>query len=239
MTSSGPPAYDIATSSNPRAQLHGHELASFVLDGPFVCSAPSPTGSSVPLYEITKTDPSKVNGNSETYEVRKLRYRLTSTDGEGDLKSRVPTDPIYYFRTASLPWLGDEATIFSARDDGTLGGYKAAVCHKSPSAGVGVRQALGRYLVPGQWTVADHFVITTPHVKLLGKTHEVNWADEKGKLLAVESKSDADGSFRSGGLPVLDLKVSLGDRARDFLVVCWIARIWKDVLKLHDEFVRQ
>ncbi|KAI0168682.1 hypothetical protein BJ166DRAFT_578070 [Pestalotiopsis sp. NC0098] len=208
MTSSGPPAYDTATSSNPGAQLHGSELASYILDGPFRLLRPI-------IHRILR--PAVRNHQDESIQ-----------------------DPIYYFRTASLPWLGDEATIFLANGDGALGGYKAAICHKSSSAGVGVRQALGRYLVPGQWTVADHFVITTPHGKLFGKTHEVNWADEKGgKLIAVETKSDADGSFRSGGLPVLDLKVSLGDRARDFLVVCWVARIWKDVLKLHDEFVRQ
>jgi hypothetical protein len=223
----GPPSYDLTTSVGPHAQLHSGDRPSLVLDGPFICSVPTSTSAApsslpVPLYEITKTDPSLVNGNNETYEVRKLRYRLTSTDGEGDIKARNRSDPIYYFRTTSmLIWYVELATIFSSNDDGTMGGYKTTITLSN--------------MVLKEWRVPGHFMAKRRHTKWLGENHEIEWTDWQGRLLAVESVVDrgtgSGGSAR--GSPSLEIKVDMSAKLRDLLVVCWVGRVWKDALKLH------
>ncbi|KAK9420972.1 hypothetical protein SUNI508_06117 [Seiridium unicorne] len=224
-----PPSYDIASSSNPHAQLRSTDLLSLILDGQFIYSIPASSGRPsllppIPLYEISKADAAFHNGDDETYKFRKPRYRLTSTDGEGEIRERARSDPIYFFRTTRMIWPMEAATILLANDAGQLGGYKTTV-------------VLSKQF-PKQWMIPECFVVKQQFMKWLSHSGELHWMDMRDTAVVVESKLDVEAS-PSGPLrrlPRLDLKVGLDDRKRDFLVVCWIERIWKS-LKLHSKDV--
>ncbi|KAK9775784.1 hypothetical protein SCAR479_07600 [Seiridium cardinale] len=161
-----PPSYNIASSSNPRAQLRGTDLVSLILDGQFVYSIPASPGRAstlppVPLYEISKTDPAFHNGNDETYKFRKLRYRLTSTDGEGEIRERARSDPVYFFRTTRMISPMEAATIFLANDAGQLGGYKTTV-------------VLSKQF-PKQWMIPACLVVKQQFTKWLSHSGKLHW----------------------------------------------------------------
>lgn len=207
-TPTDPPSYSAVVTSNPRTQIHGSELPSFVLDGTLIFPSDPP---STAMYQLSG-DP--LVATSHSYELRRLRYKLTS---DGAVR-QSRTDVLYQIlpsRTPHYLYIGGRTVVLLFGKAESRATYSEA----------NMRPGLGS----GKWKVPGHFRTSTRALNRLKGHCEVQWLDwNSGKLIALEKRSNTlNGTGKAKSLPRLEIKDDMEDRKRDLLVACWVAKLWR------------
>lgn len=202
-----PPSYEAVKDHETRHQLSTGEHISLVLDGCLIYPAVPPSRA---LYELTNP-PTEAKTN--VYGIEKLRYKLSTTDGEGNI--RYHRDHLYDFKTNYFGMTSSHMVL-----EGKTSRKRAfQEVLMSPSLGLTV------------WKVRGHFRVEKKFLGHLKHGSELLWKDETGNVLAVETRAIRKEDSTLDGLPRLDLKTQIDEKMMDLLITCWSARVWMESQK--------
>lgn len=197
-----PPSYAAASTANPRTQLQSGELVTFTLDNTLIFPSAPP---SVALYELG------------IGRINKLRYRLGREGEHHYTRSEI----MYQTIPSRIPhylYIGGRTRlmIFGKMDRRST--YESATMEPGRSS--------------GNWKIPGFFRTKSSLLDRNLEGAEIQWLDwESGHLVALETRSGkGQGQGEGHLLPSLELKVDLGEKRRDLLVACWIARLMREAL---------
>ncbi|KAH8664456.1 hypothetical protein BX600DRAFT_464478 [Xylariales sp. PMI_506] len=219
LSSLSPPLYDDVQEAGSRAQLPTSELPSFVLDGKHVFP-PNPPARA--LYELSfPPTEARVQG----YVVEKIRYKLLSTDGEGQIKIR--SDPIYEFKPFWFAPVRKHVVIEGQSKRRQYSAVMTAVWTPFSKLSVG-------------WTAdanGEHVYKTKQHLMNRFKPDaDIEWLDKDDRVVGIERRAKRTKEGIVERLPRLDVTVNdLSEKDLDFLVTVWLVRIWKESTKEKEE----
>lgn len=209
-----PPSYALAADSDPREQLFGSELPSLVLNGVQIHPVGRPEQ---PLYELSTRIS---DGNRGICGVEKVMYRLTDHSGEGSV--RVRTRHIYDVRPQPL-----SLHVFGHVDIMGKLGPKSTYKHREL---VTRRPNWSVCEVKDALQVKEGF-----RIKLLQKDKPVEWKGKDGHVVALETNPPKPKDSSIEVQPRLDIQsAALDAKDFDFLVACWIGRLWR-IYQIHNE----
>jgi hypothetical protein len=237
-----PPTYEEVTASRPRDMLTATgELPALILDdddGLLYCEA-QPT---LPLYFLAQAPRMAGESNKkEIHRIGKFTYRLSDNDGEGYLSShRSRLYDITYTFSKGLSFLlkGPNVDILGDKSDKGNDSFARIVFTGLPKNDAATATSSNLFMsgcdiiIIRNGSIFKMLYTARPLVGQSEKYGDVEWRDEKGKLLAVETvrrPARAKGKGNSGkgwiGQPRLEMRVEMGARESDFLVTCWLAKM--------------
>ncbi|KAM0555849.1 hypothetical protein ACHAPJ_006248 [Fusarium lateritium] len=214
------PSYDNAQSQSLQDEPPAPEdFPTLVLDGTKIYSLYAPNRI---LYELS--NPPYDGGRNTHYGIEKIRYRVVESDSESTLKSSP--DHIYDFKH-------DIAEILESSNDITIRGQTSRkrtyrnVMIQDRTTGSGIRvEATGdnpERLLEAESPLKDRLT--------QGKTNTVVWKDDKGQVVAVETKLQRDKDNKVKEFPRLTIKARVDEKLYDLLITCWCAQVWKSAQK--------
>lgn len=200
----GPPTYDDVAGSGPTDQLIDKELVCLILNGESIYQEGQPWR---PAFQISNPP---IEARASIYGIERVRYHLSNNDGDGEIRSR--TDHIYDIRKAvsmnqSVEINGQSSCKRTYKFVTLFGGVNWLSC-----------EAKG------------HFKAGQNMKQKLKHRDQIDWEDERGRLVAVETRA-ARQDEAIVDHPKLRLKMPLEAKDLDLLVACWVARVWKESQK--------
>ncbi|KAK2598891.1 hypothetical protein QQS21_005633 [Conoideocrella luteorostrata] len=208
MREQDPPTYEQVTSCQPDDHVASNGEQTLTLDGCKIYLSETPLQL---LYELNSPPCEAI---TNTHSLRKVRYRLTDGDGEGQMKQRL--DNIYHMK---------EKASFSLRELRQhiiiTGKASQKRCYKEVILTSGLT---------GWKTCAakDHFAADIPMMGRLKGSNFIQWKNSDGITVALEIRAKIQKHGAPDGLPQLIIKEALQTKDLDLLVACWTARIWKE-----------
>lgn len=195
-----PPTYEAVSRHGPRAQLSTGELLWLILDGRSVYSAGSP----LPRYELSV---SPREATSPFLGIKKLRYRLSRSNGQGKLRIRL--DDMYTCRDTSFRLHTRRHVIINGRTrDSRTYSYAR------------LRPGITGW---SSCSIAGYFKAVRGR-----RSKQTIWNDDAGRTIATEEEALLMESGELRSTPSLRLLHVLSDRDLDLIVTCWTARLWKE-----------
>uniref|UniRef100_A0A0B7JPH8 Uncharacterized protein n=1 Tax=Bionectria ochroleuca TaxID=29856 RepID=A0A0B7JPH8_BIOOC len=160
------------------------------------------------------------DGNRGICGVEKVMYRLTDHSGEGSVRAR--TRHIYDVRPQALG-----LHVFGHVDVMGKLGPKSTYKHREL---VTRRPNWSVCEVKDALQVKEGF-----RIKLLQKDKPVEWKDKDGRVVALETNPPKPKDSSIEAQPRLDIQsAGLDAKDFDFLVACWIGRLWR-IYQIHNE----
>ncbi|KAF9761498.1 hypothetical protein IL306_003795 [Fusarium sp. DS 682] len=217
-----PPSYDVTptqSETQQQGQLQAQEdFPTLILDGTKIYSLYAPNRI---LYQLSYAP---YETTRKIYAIEKLRYRVTNADSEPKLKYTV--DHIYDFRHGISIEAYKQITILGQTSRKRT--YPNMIMHRCLNG--------CHTICPGgQVKLAPDFVLKaeSPLKDRLnqGKNNTTIWKDEKGQVVAVETKLQRDEHNNIQELPRLAIKARIDEKLYDLLVTSWCAHVWKDAQK--------
>ncbi|KAG7423881.1 hypothetical protein Forpi1262_v014768 [Fusarium oxysporum f. sp. raphani] len=201
-----PPSYDITLSqseSQQQDQLQATEdFPTLVLDGTNIYSLYAPNRI---LYQLSNAP---YDATRKIYAIEKLRYRMTNGGSEQKLKHTV--DHIYDFRHGISIESYKQITILGQTSRKRT--YPNMIMHRCLNGCHTICEG-------GQVKLTPDYVLKaeSPLKDRLnqGKNNTTIWKDEKGEVVAIETKLQRDEN----------------EKLYDLLVTSWCAHVWKDAQK--------
>ncbi|KAF5265210.1 hypothetical protein FOXYS1_3983 [Fusarium oxysporum] len=217
-----PPSYDITLSqseSQQQDQLQATEdFPTLVLDGIKIYSLYAPNRI---LYQLSNAP---YDATRKIYAIEKLRYRMTNGGSEQKLKHTV--DHIYDFRHGISIESYKQITILGQTSRKRT--YPNMIMHRCLNGCHTICEG-------GQMKLTPDYVLKaeSPLKDRLnqGKNNTTIWKDEKGEVVAIETKLQRDENGSIQELPRLAIKARIEEKLYDLLVTSWCAHVWKDAQK--------
>jgi hypothetical protein len=228
-----PPTYKEASDTKPRG-LHG--LPTLILvDGRHIYAE---CQTRLPLYSLSQPAVNKHAEYSVSYEITKHVYHLSKHDGQGVLMPK--TARLYdisfdmrcaFGRVGGSPLAMLDGGIDIVGDVTAPGNSAARIVFPEEPPLIPNLLVMGCTVRTGFKTL---FIVRYRRF-MSGTNYVVEWKDNTGKLLAVETMphrakygavpTPGDGCADGWkGLPRLEIKAPMMARQFDFLVTCWMAR---------------
>ncbi|KHN96908.1 uncharacterized protein MAM_05017 [Metarhizium album ARSEF 1941] len=204
-----PPTYDQVTGS-PSSELHAASgQQTLVLDGRTILSAQEPFRV---LYELNSHPCDAI---TSACDLHKVRYQLSSADGEGHVRNRL--HHIYTFKETSAFSVGDlRKHVLIEGKASQRRSYKETTLTSGTTG----------------WTscAADgHFAARIPIAGRFKSASQIVWKSlPRGSTVARETRPTRreDGSLAA--LAQLSVEAPLKEKDLDLLVACWTARLWRE-----------
>ncbi|KAM0489808.1 hypothetical protein ACHAP8_012223 [Fusarium lateritium] len=212
------PSYDTAQSQSLQdGTPDPGDLPTLVLNGTKIYSLYAPNHI---LYQLSK--PPHDGGHNNTYSVEKLRYRVVEGDSEQNLQSSP--DHIYDFKQAEILQKSNDIAIVGQTSRKRT--YRNIMIQdRTTGSGIQV-EATGdnpERLLEAESPLKDRLN--------RGKTNTVVWKDDKGQVVAIETKLQRNKDNIIEELPRLAIKVRVDEKLYDLLITCWCAQVWKSAQK--------
>ncbi|CEI63296.1 unnamed protein product [Fusarium venenatum] len=129
------------------------------------------------------------------------KVRYRLVEGDSEQKLQSSPDHIYDFKHAEIP--KHRTTGSGIRVEATGGNPERLLEAESP-----LKDRLNR-----------------------GKTNTVVWKDDKGQVVAIETKLQRNKDNIIEEPPRLAIKVRVDEKLYDLLITCWCAQVWKSAQK--------
>ncbi|RSL77127.1 hypothetical protein CEP51_009341 [Fusarium floridanum] len=207
-----PPSYDATHQQEPSAP---EDLPILVLDDSRIYSAYAPSRT---LYELNS--PPAYN-MTEVYGIEKMRYRVTNSDSEPSLKSRL--DHIYDFK----------AEFVSKGEYGAGYGKNVLLTGQTSQRRTFPKVTMSQGLSTSSFKVEGLLKADTDLRGRLsrGRANTIIWKDAQGRVIAEETRPQRDKEGKIEEPPRLSIKATVEEKLFDLLVACWCARVWRDAVK--------
>ncbi|KAG8362101.1 hypothetical protein FVEN_g169 [Fusarium venenatum] len=154
------------------------------------------------LYQLSK--PPYDGGHYNIYGVEKVRYRLVEACRNSQTSNDIAVvGQTSRKRTYRDIMIQDRTTGSGIRVEATGGNPERLLEAESP-----LKDRLNR-----------------------GKTNTVVWKDDKGQVVAIETKLQRNKDNIIEEPPRLAIKVRVDEKLYDLLITCWCAQVWKSAQK--------
>ncbi|KIL95980.1 hypothetical protein FAVG1_00719 [Fusarium avenaceum] len=162
------------------------------------------------LYELSNPP---CEATRTVYGIEKIRYRVVNDGAEPKLKYVV--DHVYDMGHGILTLSRNVAITGQTSQKRT---YKSVIMSRRLGGGIKVDG-----LLQAEAPLRDRLN--------QGRSNTVVWKDDKGQIIAVETRLQRDKDNNVLELPRLSIKASIEEKLYDLLVTCWCGSVWKEAEK--------